>query len=62
MQDLSSNRDLDIEAKVDIPASHRNNDFLRDLQGPAVDGRMLELHATLKKYKTYSNQLLPYFP
>jgi len=57
MTEFSSNRDLDIEAKVDIPASHRTHDFLKDIQGPGANGQVLELHGALKKQKAYIDKL-----
>ena len=51
--DLSSNRDLDIEARADIHPSHRDNDFLKEFHAPNTEAQMLELHSTIKKYKEY---------
>ncbi len=55
--DLSSNRDLDIEPRADIHPSHRDHEFLKDLQGPNAEGQMLELHSSIKKYKEHIARL-----
>jgi len=54
MTNLSSNRDLDIEAKVDIPFAHR---VIKGINVPESTAEIVELHASIQKYKQYIDKL-----
>jgi chromosome segregation ATPase len=54
MTNLSSNRDLDIEAKADIPFSHR---IIKGVNAPESTAEIVELHTSIQKYKQYIDKL-----